>query len=97
MNNGKIKDLIVETLQDLEEELELNKIDTFNYSTVLFGKNGLLDSMGLVTLITDLEEKIEEAFSLSIVLANEKAMSKTNSPFRTVLSLAEYIDVLITE
>ncbi|MCK6622847.1 MAG: hypothetical protein HUU32_15915 [Calditrichaceae bacterium] len=65
--------------------------------TVLFGESGKLDSLGLVNMIVTTEQKIEENFGIAITLADEKAMSQRNSPFRTVESLAEYIPQLITE
>lgn len=63
--------------------------------TVLFGENGILDSIGLVTLIVAVEQAIEETFGVSISLADEKAMSQRNSPFRTIDSLAEFAQRLI--
>ncbi len=63
----------------------------------LFGENGVLDSLGLVTLIVDLEERLEESFSRPFILANEKAMSQKRSPFLTVGGLEDYIESLISE
>ena len=56
-----------------------------------------MDSLALVSLITDLEEKISDEFDEDIVLADEKAMSQRTSPFRTVESLTEYISKLLEE
>jgi ssRNA-specific RNase YbeY (16S rRNA maturation enzyme) len=53
--------------------------------------------MGLVTLITDLEESIEEKFGVSLVLADDRAMSQKRSPFRSVSSLTQYISSLMQE
>ena len=51
--------------------------------------------MGLVTFLVDLEQKIEDEFDLDITIADEKAMSLKNSPFRTVSTLKEYIETLL--
>ena len=53
--------------------------------------------MGLVYLITDIEEKISDEFSKHIVLADEKAMSQKTSPFRDVETLAKYIQNILEE
>jgi acyl carrier protein len=65
--------------------------------TKIFGTNGVLDSVGIVFLITELEEKISDDFDCDITLADEKAMSQVTSPFRNVETLAKYIEQLVTE
>jgi acyl carrier protein len=62
-----------------------------NESTALVGPDSALDSMALVTLILDLEQRLEEVAGISISLMSEEALSRRNSPFRTVGSLAEYV------
>lgn len=64
---------------------------------VLFGQSAKLDSLGLVNLIVTTEQKIEEEFNIAVTLADERAMSQKNSPFRTIGTLAEYIFLLIEE
>jgi len=61
----------------------------------LFGGDSLLDSLGLVSLIVSIEEAIEDQFNTSIILADEKAMSRRTSPFSRVSYLVEYILELI--
>ena len=61
----------------------------------LFGGESLLDSLGLVSLIVCIEEAIEDQFNKSIILADEKAMSRRTSPFARVSYLVDYIYELI--
>ena len=65
--------------------------------TVLFGKGGKLDSLGLVRLIITIEEKVEEEFSRSITIVDEQALSQKQSPFATVERLTEHITRLLDE
>ena len=65
--------------------------------TRLFGKGGLVDSLGLVTVILDLEQQLAEEHGIVITLADDRAMSQKRSPFRTVGSLADYASMLIQE
>ncbi len=65
--------------------------------TVLFGKNGQLDSLGLVNLLVIIEQNIEDQFDTSIIIADERAMSQKNSPFRTIGTLAEYLNMILNE
>ena len=88
-----IFDAIDEINEQLDEESRLIK----SVDTVLFGKSGKLDSLGFVNLIVATEQRLEEVFEVSLTLADEKAMSQENSPFRTVGTLSEYISKLLSE
>ncbi|ADT85344.1 hypothetical protein vfu_A00107 [Vibrio furnissii NCTC 11218] len=68
-----------------------------NSKTKLFGSQGVLDSVGIVFLITELEERISDDFDVDVTLADEKAMSQVTSPFRNVETLAKYIESLIEQ
>ena len=45
--------------------------------------------------MVSLEQTINEKYNKEITVANEKAMSRKNSPFKTVESLAKYIEELL--
>ncbi|MFT6267865.1 MAG: acyl carrier protein [Alphaproteobacteria bacterium] len=63
-------------------------------STELYGKDGHLDSMGLVAILIDIEELFLDE-EIQIALSDERAMSQKNSPFRSVETLTDYIEKLI--
>lgn len=65
--------------------------------THLIGAQSPLDSIGLVTLIADLEGDILAETGKSVTLADEKAMSLTLSPFRKVGTLVDYVDEKIRQ
>jgi acyl carrier protein len=93
----KIEKIIFESINDLNETLS-NKIDITDKKNIfIYGDNGVIDSIGLISLIVDIEYKIEEIFHLSITLANEKSISQKNSPFKTICTLSKYIKNLILE
>ena len=85
----QIVELIIETARELGED-ELSLSEDLDSETRLFGKDGALDSMGLVTLIIAVEQAIEDRFETSVALADEKALSQARSPYRSVATLAEY-------
>ena len=97
MKIEKIERLIIKSLQEVKEALDEENLDLQVSDISLFGQRGILDSMGLVSLITDLEERIENEFGVSLILADENAMSQKKSPVRTVSSLAKYIHRLVRE
>lgn len=89
--------LVIASLRDLYEQNGITADSEPGENTYLIGRRALLDSLGLVTLIVDLEQKIEETFDVALTLANERAMSQKHSPFLTVGSLADYICALLNE
>jgi acyl carrier protein len=62
--------------------------------TRLLGSQSVLDSMHLVSLIITIERELEDAFGVSLTLADERALSMKESPFRSIQSLADYIGML---
>ena len=93
----KIEKIIVEALVELNEELENENLNNPTSETKLYGGSGALDSLALVSLITDLEERISDEFEKDIILADEKAMSQRTSPLRSVETLTNYIQKLLEE
>ena len=51
--------------------------------------------MDLVSFIVELEEEIEDKLQVEIILADERAMSRTTSPFINSVTLSKYILELI--
>ena len=91
----KIIDIIYNCIDDINEQNGTNLINDKN--TKLFGKESDLDSLGLVNLILNIEENINNEYNISISIVNEKAMSQTYSPFKSIDTLANYIKELIDE
>jgi len=56
------------------------------------GEHGPLDSLKLVELLVVAEQRIEDEFAVSLVLADEHALARSTSPFRSVATLAEYVE-----
>src|SRR5688572_30469866 len=79
--------------EQLPEERPLDK----SPQTVLFGKNGRLDSLGLVSFIVEVEQELADEFGIAVTLADERAMSQKNSPFLTLQTLEEYISLVLRD
>lgn len=93
----KIHNIIIQALKNLADELENPELENPNVQTRIYGIEGNLDSLALVSFITDVEEMIDTEFNTNITLADEKAMSSRNSPFKDVETLAQYIQNLLEE
>jgi acyl carrier protein len=88
MELKKIVEIIIEVINDYFETQDIDKKAT--EKNILFGKDSVLDSMGLVNVIIDIESCFLDD-DIEISLTSEQAMSRRNSPFRTVVTLAEFI------
>ena len=94
MNADKIIHMAIDEFNELTDiDSQLSKTN----DTVLFGSGTVLDSLGLVNLITAVEQSIEDSLDVTIELANERAMSRRHSPFKTVGSLVAYVEELLED
>jgi acyl carrier protein len=96
VNRQAVMQVILAALQDVLAGEESQQ-SMFDESTRLIGRSAVLDSMGLVTLIVEAEQRLEADYNLIVVLADDRAMSQTRSPFLSVGSLADYVMQLATE
>ena len=66
-------------------------------NTCLFGAQGFLDSLRLVSAVLEIEQQINESYNLEISLADNPAVSRERSPYRSVGSLADYVLAVAAE
>jgi len=86
------RDIIITAIEELNETLS-TPIDFSgaDKEILLYGQGGgSLDSISLVSLVLLVEEALEDKMNMHFVLADEKAMSQKQSPFRSVSSLTNY-------
>jgi acyl carrier protein len=91
LNRSQVLSMVLHRLQKLGEELGKPSLIQASEQTRLFGDKADLDSMGLVTLIADLEEDFQKQLGRTVTLVDEKAMSRLTSPFRRVDFLVDYL------
>ena len=95
--NQKIVALITQVANEFNEQLEF-KIDVERgRDAPLYGGDGVLDSLGLVSFVVAVEQAIESELGITLTLADEKAMSQKHSPFQTVGTLADYVENLMKQ
>ena len=62
----------------------------------IFGPDSALDSLGLVSLLIDIEEGLRN-LGLEVSLSSDRAMSQKHSPFRSVPALVQFVDELVAQ
>jgi acyl carrier protein len=91
MNRNDLIALIEQTVVDMSP----TKPAGLGENTVLFGDDGLFDSLGLVTLTLSVEAQVNETLGTAIALTDDRALLRAQSPFSTVASLADYVVELL--
>ena len=95
ITRSQILVLILNRLKSLGVEFHKPALVEATEQTRLFGDRADLDSMGLVTLIADLEYDLQQNLGRTVSLVDEKAMSRLTSPFRRVDYLTDYLVELL--
>jgi len=90
-------EIVKASLQEVFVQNAMPAPDAVSEDTVLVGKDAVLDSLGVVSLIVEVEQRVEAEHNVSVTLANDKAMSQRNSPFRTVGVLTDHVVAMVAE
>ncbi|HEX7070506.1 MAG TPA: hypothetical protein VF190_06860 [Rhodothermales bacterium] len=88
---AEMVDLLQSMLEDKGEEMQASA------AAPLIGGEAIVTSIELVSYIGDVELMVSEKYQLDISLVSEQALSRRNSPFRTVETLADYVLELVGE
>jgi len=96
MERTGILNLIYAAIDEVNPMLPPDRQIEKTPETQLFGRGSKLDSLGLVNLVVATEARLAEA-GVAITLADERAMSQKQSPFRTVGTLCDYILAIVQE
>ncbi len=92
-----VAELVIASLRDVLAMTDGPAPAEFSEGTFLIGQGAVLDSLGLVNLVLEVEQRLEAEHDLTLVLADERAMSQKHSPFRSVGTLTDYICRLAAE
>jgi len=63
----------------------------------LLGSDSGVDSLTFVNLVVALEEQIQKKLGKSVVLVDEDNMAAEEHPFRTIGTLAEYVERVLSK
>ena len=89
INNGKIIQSIMDAIDEINERYPEEERLSKSVDTVLTGESGKLDSLGLVSFVVAVEERIQNDLGVKISLADE--IGNVDGALRTPATLAEHI------
>ena len=93
----RISKAVFAAVDELNEQLPKGVHVEKSLDAPLYGANGKLESLDFVTLIMEVEEKINAEFGTDITIADDNLLSKEKSPFSTLGTLIEYLHDLLKE
>ncbi len=89
--------MLFEVLDELNELRPREEHLEKKLETPLAGGSGRLDSAGLINLIVLTEQKAADQLGCPILLTDDRTMSRIEEVFRTLGSLADWIQRLLNE
>ena len=90
MTDADIEAIILTAVRNMNMSRVPEAQVTASSTAALFGPDSPLDSLGLVSLLLDVEEGLADQ-GFNITISDARAMSQRVSPFRSVPALVEYI------
>lgn len=90
MTDADIRDLVLHAMENINLARTPDTRLLVSAEAPIFGADSRLDSLGLVSLLIDIEEALQDR-GHSVTLSDARAMSETRSPFRDVPALVAYI------
>ena len=93
----RVSKAVFSAVDELNKQLPAGVSVEKSLDAPLYGAGGKLESLDFVTLIMEVEEKINAEFGTDITIADENLLSKAKSPFSTLRTLIEYLDELVKQ
>ncbi|AOJ63249.1 hypothetical protein WJ32_12800 [Burkholderia ubonensis] len=93
----QLNEMLTEAIKSQDPYLEQPVDLSLGRDAKLYAEAGQLDSLSLVTIIADLEEKIFKSLGVRLQLANERDLAVENSPFNTFGQMIDYIEARVRE
>lgn len=95
LSKQQVKDLVRDSLIALNVEKKDDQKIPVSDDTILLGRGTLLDSLDLVFVVTDIEERLHALTGQEIQLATDLQSFDEDHPFRTAATLSEHIATVL--
>lgn len=86
----EVQDLVLRAIENANVARMPDAQLTVGADAPLFGSGSALDSLGLVSLLIDIEDALRDR-GIEVMLSDARAMSQERSPFRSVAALVMFI------
>ena len=96
-SDERISKAVYAAVDDLNQQLPKGVQIDKSLDAPLYGASGKLESLDFVTLIMEVEEKINTEFGTDITIADDNLLSKEKSPFSSLRTLIEYLHEVLSK
>ena len=83
-----MEEIIRAAIKNINEDLESEALADLDEYSTLFEH---LDSVALLNLILEIEDKLQQKYGRYIQIADENIMNTANTPFKNVHSLSKFL------
>lgn len=90
MSVEQIKSIVIKVILQLQKDGIISENVKINDSTCLYGPNGALASIHLITAVIDIESEISLVYGKRISLTDPKMFSTKRSPFASIDELSNF-------
>jgi acyl carrier protein len=90
MTSAEVHAIVVQAILTLNQGRAADQQIPTDPAAPLYGSGATLDSLGLVSLVIDVEEALDD-HGVRVSLSDERALSQRESPFRTIDALVRYV------
>ena len=87
-----IREIILESLEEVNKELKSIEFFDIKNETLIFDN---MDSMAVLELIIEIENKIQLQYGKFIQIADDTIMDEMETPFKTLSSLIEFVEIKV--
>lgn len=91
----KIRTIIKEAVEELNEQLEEGRKLEFSDDVRLIGRQAAIDSMDFVALVSIIEELVADKLGKNIRVVSDRAFSMERSPFQSIGTLTDFVAELV--
>ncbi len=96
-NYERIQNAVYDAIDEVNKQLPRGIRLEKSPDEALYGRSGKLESLDFVTLVMEVENKVQREFGVELMLTDEHLLSKEKSPFLTVGTLVEHLDAVLKE
>jgi len=96
-SDERISKAVYAAVDDLNQQLPKGVQIDKSLDAPLYGASGKLESLDFVTLIMEVEEKVNAEFGTDITIADDNLLSKEKSPFSSLRTLIEYLHEVLSK
>jgi acyl carrier protein len=97
INRDKVLQAIFDAIDEVNCQLPKDEKLKKSNDALLFGDGGSLDSLGLISLVTTIEQLIEEEFGMTATILEDIEALENENPFESVITLLDFLTATLEQ